>query len=270
MSQPATNVPESHLESPLVVIPENGGFRVYAAHDPGTIHEVSGDPENPACTCTDFKWRGRTPGYRCPHIQAVFRELDTEQQVSGRQPVPETPAVNGDHSLHFEGVAMLLKRSVSPDGRIDSLSVEFQVCLGRLREAEVEHLALALLDRQDAIAATFMDSRSQPQASAKPTPQNGAGTVTAMLRDVGGMQTRYGWRYFINVEANGRSYKLFGTRRDLSEHLQAAGLGQLANRVSKGFAFNTPCQAILTPSEDGKYMNVESLLPSAASGGNGR
>jgi len=75
------------------------------------------------------------------------------------------------------------------------------------------------------------------------------------------MQTRFGWRYFINVEVGQRTYKLFGTSQQLVEQLTAIGQGNA--KISKGSTINVPCLAVLDKSKDGKYTNVVELLPQA-------
>jgi hypothetical protein len=52
---------------------------------------------------------------------------------------------------------MLLKRSVSPDGRIDSLSIEFTAEVGGATPTEVSARAARLLALQSAIVKGFLD-----------------------------------------------------------------------------------------------------------------
>jgi len=275
MSVPATAVRngQGNQPAPFVVIPHAHGYTVYAADAPSDAHQVSGSPDNPSCTCPDFRAHPPQLRYRCPHIHTVFRDIgnggtvmpvappDTRQETAGsRVPVGVS-----------DGIGMILKRSVSPDGRIDSLSVELTIPPEVLADRDIDEVAMAVLNRQDAIVTAFLDSRRpEPSIPSTQPSQSTNGPVQAVLRDVGGMQTRWGWRYFINVETGGKMYKLFGTRKQLAEHLVAAGYAQYASQLNKGFHFNASCLAVLAPSEDGKYTNVESLLPPSSAGGNGR
>jgi hypothetical protein len=172
---------------------------------------------------------------------------------------------------------MVIKRSVSPDRRIDSLSVELTIPPEVLADKDIDEVAMAVLHRQDAIVTAFLDSRGdsrgpvQPKPSTQPRQAHATnGPNDAVLRDVGGMQTRWGWRYFINVAVGEKMYKLFGTRKQLAEQLMAAGCASYANNITKGAVFNARCLAVLAPSDDGKYTNVESILPWAPPNGNGR
>lgn len=267
MSIPATQKQKSNgKEAPLVVISQPEGFDVYAADMPENIFTVSGDPEEPECTCSDYRWKSSTPGYQCRHIAAVFKKMDEARVGDSGQ---SEPPFNGFDDEPLQEV-MVVKRSVSPDGRIDSLSIEFSMPVGESTSEEVEAFASSLIARQEAIIAAFMHSRQQRQTkNAEPnhtSPRTGPEPVAAILRDVGGMNTRYGWRYFINVEVNGQTRRLIGTKRQLSEHLEAADLGGLASNISKGVNLDARCRAILVPSADGRYQNIESLEPANSNG----
>ena len=50
---------------------------------------------------------------------------------------------------------MVIKRSVSPDGRIDSLSVEFSCPVGDTSRAEIQRKAEEIIKLQAQIAETF-------------------------------------------------------------------------------------------------------------------
>jgi hypothetical protein len=204
----------------------------------------------------------------------VFRDVGNGSAVTPVAAPVEPPVSSG---IGFpiglgEGVGMVLKRSVSPDRRIDSLSVELTVPPEVLVDKDIDEVAMAVLHRQDAIVTAFLDSRgpAEPKPSTKRAPATN-GPCDAVLQDVGGMQTRWGWRYFINVAVGEKMYKLFGTRKQLAEQLMAAGCAFHANNITKGAVFNAKCLAVLTLSDDGKYTNVESILPwMPESNGNGR
>jgi hypothetical protein len=75
------------------------------------------------------------------------------------------------------------------------------------------------------------------------------------------MDGRWGRRLFINVQVNGHTAKLFGTRKQLGEALTAAGYANLAANVAEGMQLNLPCRAITKPTEDGRFLNIEKLFP---------
>lgn len=266
-TQPRTRNETHHADSQFVVINGPDSWRVYATSRPRDVFDVTGTVEHPACTCEDFESHRSRKGYRCEHIIAAFRN---QPDPAGARPEARSRSSSGSAGLETD-LQMLVKRSISPDRRIDSYSVEFTATATGLNDADVEELALSLLMRQDAIVSAFIDSRQQ-RATGNGADRNDPrhAPLRGVLRDVGGMQTRYGWRYFINVDVEGKTYKLFGTRKQLSDALTDAGYGQFGNSVVKGQIFDAPCRVILAPSDDEKYLNVESLLPPNGRNGNGR
>jgi hypothetical protein len=75
------------------------------------------------------------------------------------------------------------------------------------------------------------------------------------------MNTRSGWRFYINVEVSGAAIKLFGNKRQLGDYVAAAGFPNIADRLEQGMMLNLPCRVITKPSPDGKYLNIEQVLP---------
>ena len=251
-TQQAVN--DSQAAAPIWVVSRTEeGFQVYDAGDRSKLFTVSGTPEAPQCTCTTFQWH-KTP---CEHIEAVF------QQVNGH--AQEEAAANGQLSsngnAHYDdgSLMMTLKRSVSPDGRIDSLSIEFALPV-ELNGGQLPAQAQQLLQTQSTIAAAFLNGNGNC-GNAQPATANGP--VPAQVLSVGGMNTKWGWRPFLNVSANGQNLRLFGTRKQLAEQLAAAGYAHLGSNLNNGVALNVPCRVTLKPSDDGKYVNVERLLPVA-------
>jgi hypothetical protein len=257
---------------PLVVSRSDGGFRVYAVANPGKSYVVSGSREGPVCTCPAFQ-NGR-PGEYCAHITAALRSFG-RQNGSGeddRLAAEERRAIQDEgraaHDIGFPGRAgaptqMLVKRSVSPDGRIDSLSVEFSAEVDGAAASEVTDQAARLLALQSAIVKGFLDGAKNGNG-ARPAPQNHDGANGAALAEmvgIGGMDGKWGRRLFIRIEANGQSLRLFGNKSQLAEAIKTAGFARLAERIEEGVALRVPCRVITKPSPDGRFMNVERLLP---------
>jgi len=95
---------------------------------------------------------------------------------------------------------MLLKRSVSPDGRIDSLSVEFTAEVDGMVVKEVADRAARLLMLQSAIRQGFpYGAKNGNGAQPKPEQQNEAsGAVLGRWRDhSAGMDSTWSDRLFI-------------------------------------------------------------------------
>jgi len=79
--------------------------------------------------------------------------------------------------------------------------------------------------------------------------------------DIAGIDGKWGRRLFINVQANGRTLKLFGNRKQLAEHITAAGFWNMADQIAEGIRLNLPCRIITKLSDDGRWLNIEQVLP---------
>jgi hypothetical protein len=268
------------IEEALVISRTEEGFRVYAPADPTKSYLVTGSPERPACTCSDYQGHEGNPFWRCLHITAVLNQLDGP---NGRQPdhydAEERRAIQEEGQLpepvkNGAGTQMLLKRSVSPDGKIDSLSVEFSCPVNDLTGGDIKGRAGSMLSLQGQIIGAFLNGNggnSRPVAAgnngngSNGNGSNPDGTLPAQMQNIGGINTKWGRRLFIGIQSNGQSLKFFGSRKQLAEALSVAGYARLAERIDEGMALNVPCRIITRPSEDGRYVNVESVLPSAQS-----
>src|SRR5713226_2337022 len=148
---------------PLVISRIDEGFRVYSVANPGKSYLVSGSAEAPACTCPEFQ--NGTLGSRCRHIEAVLArygrgngEAEADNYArEERLAIQNEGRVAPDQGRQAGPAVMLLKRSVSPDGRIDSLSVEFTAEVDGMAPAEVADRAARLLALQTAIVKGFLD-----------------------------------------------------------------------------------------------------------------
>src|SRR5262249_38060368 len=115
----------------LVLSRTEEGFRVYAPADPSESYLVTGSPEHPACTRAEYQSHEGNPFWKCRHITAVLNQIDVRAghppdhyEMEERRAIQEE-ACPPELTCPVSGAQMLLKRSVSPDGKIDSLSVEF-------------------------------------------------------------------------------------------------------------------------------------------------
>ena len=273
---------QSHeATSPTFVISRTEkGFKVYAAENPAAIYVVTGGPDFAVCSCPEFE-----SGWKCLHIEAVLKKLkpwsgngsqngnssgqNGEAAAATRAPRSrsrnQAKVVNGT----ADGIdQMQLKRSVSPDGRIDSLSIEFTCTVDRTAQDEIRARALGALKLQSDIAAVFLGRSGNGQQASKPKeqPANGSHGIEARLLRVGGMDGKYGRRLFITVQANGDRLRFFGSRKELARAIEVAGFGDRADDLDEGTELELPCRVITEPSSDGRYINVKRILPA----GNGR
>jgi len=300
----------------LVIAPTEGGFRVYNPANITHLYMVSGTPEALKCNCPDFQTHEFDADWRCKHILAVLnrnekqqsakpatetaqapeqKESDSKPSASVEKKKAKTPR-NGHHSQ------MLIKRSISPDGYIDSVSVEFSTPVDDDADETTIQRAKKMLLLQSEIVNAFLQTngngRSKTHAHEKangngqasgnehgnpngdagnPSEQkaNGANgssdnAVPAQLLNIAGMETKAGWKTFINVQVNGITAKLFGEKQELAKHITDAGFAGVADRMTQGMLLNLPCRVITKRSQDGKYLNIERVLPAKPLEKNGR
>ena len=256
--------------SPLVIVRTDDGFRVYSPANPSRSYTVSGGLEHPACTCPDFQ-QARAGEY-CAHIAAVLNSFGRQNGAvpEDRYAQEERAAIQNegrmapDRGQQAGPAVMLLKRSVSPDGRIDSLSVEFSTEVDGMAAGEVAGRAARLVALQAAIVGGFLDGAKNGNG-ARPAPENhrdeANGAALAEMVSIGGMDGKWGRRLFIVIQANGLSLRLFGNRSQLADTIRTVGFPRLAERIEEGVALRVPCRVITKPSPDGKYTNIERVLP---------
>jgi len=106
------------------------------------------------------------------------------------------PPANAMSESPKSAAQMLLKRSVSPDGRIDSLSVEFSCSVEHATEREIKAKALNTLKIQSEIVRSFLNGDVH-KAGATSDASNGS--VPARMLGIAGINTKWGRRLFINV-----------------------------------------------------------------------
>lgn len=255
----------------LVIKKTEEGFRVYSPGNPARNHLVTADPDQPSCSCPDFVHHAQDPAWRCKHILAVESHLDfarsTGDQVDPveleeRRAIQEESRRSEDARVKAKNPSqMLLKRSVSPDGRIDSLSVEFSCPTHESPAQDVRRHARRLLELQSEIVNDFLGKGVNGTGEKRPTPTGASRAVPAKMLRIGGMETRWGRRLYINVQVNGDVLKYFGSKKALLEAIEAAGYPDLTERIEEGTLLDLPCRVTTKPSEDGRYINVDELFP---------
>jgi hypothetical protein len=251
---------KSH-EDFLIVNKAIEGYRVYSASRPSLQHLVHLGLSNPACTCDQF---GETKN--CQHLQAVIEQLTEAERVEldERQAIQCEPATRKKRTVSRTAtpILMTLKRSVSPDGRIDSLSVEFSCPLGSNTNGEVKAKAAGMLKLQSEIATRFLgdSATSTNQNNGEKGAPNSVGIPAKMLY-VGTFNGRYGPRLFIAIQAKGQALKLFGSAKQLADMLSAAGYQYKEADIAEGIYLNLPCQILTKPSRDGRYTDIARVLP---------
>lgn len=248
--------------APLVISETEDGFQVYSPANPRDVYFVTGTPDMPSCTCSEFEARGHEPGFRCLHVAAVLPlRDDTGSEDEERKAIMEEPgpAIAPAELPPPPSSQMLLKRSVSPDGRIDSLSVEFSVPVDGAAVRDIVERAVKILRLQGQIAQQFLRPTSASNGSEQGPDVDRA--VPARLLSIGGMDGKWGRRLFIVVQLNGHTARIFGSPKQLSEHITAAGFPELAAQVVEGARLMVPCRVVTRPGRDPRYVEIEKVLP---------
>lgn len=271
------------------------GFRVYSIHSPSRIYIVKPDGDRWTCTCRDFELHKTDTIWRCKHILAVAPWPEKEraavpEPANGEPPEAAAPPVVSEEAKPSKprarkgnnGAAqMVIKRSVSPDGRIDSVSVEFALPIAQATGDEIKDKALTTLHLQKEIVGAFLKLNgakapiTAPVKAPQPQPTNTDGKpIPAEMIDIGKVNGKWGERYCINLAVNGRRSRLFGSAEQLAQHLVAAGCEVDPESIQEGVKLDLACRVTVKPSADGKYLNVEQVFPPAVrlakGGGHGR
>ena len=276
----------------LIASKTEEGFRVYSLHNPAQIYLVRQEGEGWTCTCPDFETHKADTTWRCKHILVVAPwpqtptppTPDPPAEAPANAPLPaappeKPPAAKGKGRRPSEPgppALMLIKRSVSPDGRIDSVSVEFSMPVSGNKEDEIKAKALKTLQLQREIVASFLKLNGHavaaaPSPSTPATPTNGGNgsPVFARMLNIGKMNGRWGERLFITFQVNDRRCRLFGSAKQLATHVALAGYEIAPEAIADGLRLDLPCRVITKPTDDGKYLNVEQVFPVAKKQGTG-
>lgn len=163
---------------------------------------------------------------------------------------------------------MMVRRSLSPDGEINSVTVQIDLSIDGLSAKEIRVRGLKALELETQIARAHLSTAPTPQPLALVRPEaqgqsrNGAAegdgpAIPARLLDIG--KTKNG-SYFINVKVGGKKAKLFGSKMQLMRHLAGIGQDLTPEAISEGLQLDYSCRAITRLSDDGRYLNVVRLL----------
>lgn len=257
-------------EGDWIITEVEDGFRIYSPQNRSRTYRVTGLPNEPACTCPDFEHHAQDPEWRCKHILAVQRKIGVEPTTRGQQADGDA-ADNGPP----KGSHVLIKRSVSPDGKIDALSVELSAPVDGATAEEAEIRAGRMLALGDRIVDRFLEKnggreregRSQERREPSRTePQRRPNDATpAELMTVRGEDGKWGRRLYMTVRTDDGYLRLYGSESQLAEHLREAGYPELSNRIEEDVSLRVPCRIATERNEDG-YVEITRVLPPAREG----
>jgi hypothetical protein len=248
----------------FVIAREGDQFRMYAPGNPAEVSTVRITDKETVCTCTEFIEKGGDSEFRCKHILAVQKipnatRIPSAVRVPSHAPEPQTSVSSGNGARH-----MLLKRSISPDGRIDSLSVEFSLAVGSESETEMVEKANAALAIQSVIIAGFLGKESNGNGKDETKGVATNGLKAAKIVAFGFRPTKWGQRAALTFEVEGDRLAFFGSRERLREVLNFAGYPAVGKDLSTPFDTDLACQVTVKKTEDGKYTNIDRVYPRAS------
>ena len=286
-ASPRRRAPEPTPED-FVILKKEDRLIVYRPSDPTAAGTVSGDQSAPTCTCETFI-DSTDAAFRCEHILAAYDELDPPPPPSPAPaakasalravpaaPVSEPKAPAPDVTLpEF----LVLKRSVSPDGRIDSLSVELSVPVTGMTPDDVAAKADESLALQEIVAKRFLArptnrsaappktekpagrAKAKTAAAPKPAPTEDvpANTVLGVVRYVGTAKSPFGVNYTLSVQVEDERFRYFGSQKKVHAILTSLGSDLEQKDVVDGLKLQLPCRVTLV--QKGEYTNVEAVFP---------
>lgn len=247
---------------PWIIAETENGHRIHSPTSGGRPYLVTGIPDAPQCTCLDYQSHAEDSMWRCKHILAVearFGDATSRNAIetgSSRFPIPAAqPSV-----LTRPGqTQMLLKRSVSPDGRIDALSVEFTCPVEEGAAEAIASQAEYLLKLQKRIVERFLNGTPRARTPALFAESPAEGQSAHLLR-IGGADGKWGRRLFFTIQANGQVLRLYGSQKQLAEHLKGAGYLAHAGNVREDVQLGLPCRILTEPGKNG-FVKVVKVLP---------
>jgi hypothetical protein len=287
-------------KQPMVITKEETGFRVQSSSNAATSYLVAASRGILVCTCPDYERHEGEESYFCKHILAVKdfvlsqATMEKQAQSNGNTknkqeaesithtPLQKAPNTNGTESPATRSSTisqphMLIKRSLSPDTRIDCVSIEIDFNLADCSVSEIKAKAAQALKLQNEIAKEFLMSCEssdrhaepslpqaqvlQPQVQVTPAAVQPFTPIPAKMLSIGVMQSQWGPRYFITLDINGKSVKLFGSQKQLAKQIAVAGYAVSVEQIQDGAQLNVPCKVTVKPSNDGRFLNVETVFP---------
>jgi hypothetical protein len=223
---------------------------------------VSATPEGPTCTCPEFEDHRNDPEWKCQHMLAVLNLLNKSSEQGAAQSKEAELRKEADVDETLTGLKMEIKRSVSHDDKINSLSITLSYPVESDSPSEVKDNAERLIGVLTEITDRFKQENGKAPEQRSIQQNSGNGSVPAQMLSVGGMKGTWGGRrLFLNFDVNGQTLKLFGNRNELAKYISYAGFPDLSERIGEGTILNLPCRVVTKPSADGKFVNIERVYP---------
>src|SRR5262249_46851340 len=197
----------------IISLNETGNFKVYSPAYPTKSFTVSGTPEGPKCTCPDFESHKNDPEWKCQHMLAVLDLLNKSSESAASEEQEQQRRKEETMAGSIRALEMRIKRRVSPDDKINSLSITLSYPVETDSPGEVKDNAERLIGVLSGIVGQFKQENGKAPEQRSPQQNSGNGSVPAQILSVGGMKGTWGGRrLFLNFDVNGQTLKLFGSR----------------------------------------------------------
>src|SRR5262245_42996896 len=195
-------------------------------------------------------------------MRAVLNHLNKSNEPATAQEKEPQPTKEENVDERISGLHMEIKRSISLDGKINSLSIKALYPVESNSPDDIKEDTERLLGVVSEIVENFKGENEGSPVQRSPHQNSGNGSVPAQMLGVGGMKGTWGGRrLFLNFDVNGQTLKLFGSRNELAKYISYAGFPDLSERIGEGTTLNLPCRLVTKPSADGKYVNIERVYP---------
>lgn len=253
----------------------------YLVRGGSKTYEVTVEDDAISCNCSDFEREQKEDtAYHCKHIIAVLADFEAQQScasATNEHTNGSSSKANGSAKISaiFPGKQaplpskqshIFIKRSLSGDGRIDSISVQIDFGFAEEDEAIIKTQALKALKLQDTIIKEFIgvddikEDLPEPPQVVMPTSSIPEEALDCIMTKVGVAQSKWGTSFYITFELpEGKTAKLFGSQKHLSNQIAVAGFHFPPEKIIEGIVLNIPCRA--TTVLNGKFINIDRVFP---------
>ncbi len=125
----------------FVITQGEDGYHIRSVRNPANSYLVSDTQDGWLCSCPDFETHAtEEPSWTCKHILAVQKKClqPGNYEAAERAAIASEERATEEPKPAEPPAQMVIKRSVSPDGRIDSVSIEFSLPVSGASEGGIK------------------------------------------------------------------------------------------------------------------------------------
>ncbi|HEY6807097.1 MAG TPA: hypothetical protein VI306_26200 [Pyrinomonadaceae bacterium] len=235
------------------VEPDGLGYRVVDPSRPNSPYLIEEVVNRFLCGCNDFE-----ESLTCQHVRAVLSYLAEEKRNGGNiGPQLKVASTNAEPS----SATMALRRSISPDGRIDSLTIEFSTPVDNTSFRDITARALNILKLQSVVTKEFLLTAHAGRQSDRSNGHNQVVTLNAKMIRIGDVPTKRDRPLFIEFHLEDHGARLFGTASELAQAITDAGYPYAPEEIFAGQTIDASCQVLIKSSRNPLYAEILRVLP---------